>query len=543
MLNKTVAIIPARGGSKGIPRKNLRPVAGKPLIFYSIEACLKASSVDHVIVSTDDEEIALFASRFGAQVIMRPANLSDDITTLDPVIEHAAKESEILNGLSDIILTVQATSPLVKPHDIDEALNLFESGVDSVISVVDDRHLCWTVKGQKPIPAYKERVNRQQLPINYKETGAIIACRNEQLKHGSRLGKNVALHVMPQSRSFDIDNLSDLLLCESILQHKKIIFTIIGSKSTGLGHVYRALLLANELVRYEIIFVCEETEDLAVEIISEHNYPIYTAESGKLVDVILRIEPDVVINDILDTDKTYIDRIKDKDIDVINFEDLGTGTQSANLTINSLYCHVDIPNILSGPTYFCLRDEFLHPPLTVNKERLLITFGGIDEGNLTCMTIRYLEGLIRDHDLGVDIVVGPGYKHLDELNKLIQELSSLNLNLVKSTKRISDFMANAKYAVTSAGRTVLELASFQIPMIVICQNDREMTHLFASEKNGIINLGHREGLQKELLQKHFLEILTDDDVCQKLIDRQASLDLHDGKRRVIAEIVNIIEKK
>ena len=186
-----VAVIPARGNSKGIPRKNLRPMAGHPLIYYAIKSCLGAASVSKVVVTTDDEEIALFATRFGAEVIMRPTELGEDHVTLDPVISHAVDNSIVGNDI-DVVVTVQPTSPLITSEDIDGAMARFNvESCDTVLSVVDDRHLCWSIRDGNPIPDYTERVNRQQLPLKFKETGAIIACRKSVLLTGTRIGKSI----------------------------------------------------------------------------------------------------------------------------------------------------------------------------------------------------------------------------------------------------------------------------------------------------------------------------------------------------------------
>ena len=149
-IEKRIAIIPARGGSKGIPRKNLRPVAGRPLIYYSIMACLKSSLLDRVVVSTDDDEIALFAERFGADVLMRSRELADDLTTLDPVIYSVVRQAEKQwKDYYGIVISVQPTSPLIIAADIDAVIGILDVGVDTVITVVDDRHLNWTIKEQR----------------------------------------------------------------------------------------------------------------------------------------------------------------------------------------------------------------------------------------------------------------------------------------------------------------------------------------------------------------------------------------------------------
>ena len=111
---------------KGIPRKNLRPVSGKPMLFYSIDACLRSSYIDKTIVSTDDDEIALFAERFGAESYMRPSTLADDKTPLDPVIHNALLDIEKkYNDKFDLIVTVQPTSPLIQCTDIDNVVEKF----------------------------------------------------------------------------------------------------------------------------------------------------------------------------------------------------------------------------------------------------------------------------------------------------------------------------------------------------------------------------------------------------------------------------------
>lgn len=547
---KILAIIPARGGSKGIPRKNLRPLAGKPLIYYSIKAALNAHSVFKVVVTTDDEEIALFASRFGAEVLMRPNELGQDAVTLDPVIQHAFETIEEKWGVEfDIALTIQPTSPLIRSVDIDQAMQKFvDPEIDSVISVVDDRHLCWTVKNNRPIPAYKQRVNRQQLPPSFKETGAIIASRRAQLKTGTRIGENIALYEMEHARSFDIDSLADLYLCESILKHKRIVFAVTGHKEVGLGHAYRTVMLANELVKFDILFVCEEQDDLARKYILSHNYQVHTACAGSLLDTILSLSPDLVINDILDTDLTYVESLNNNNIKVVNFEDLGSGHTRADLVFNALYPH-QIPgsHIFSGVKYFCLRDEFLFAP-EIGKnisevKNILITFGGVDEGRLVTRVLQIIAPFCLENKLEINIVTGPGYMYSSDLERIIKQLSSTLIQHVSSTARISDFMAQADVAITSGGRTVFELAAMQVPTLVICQNHRETTHSFASSGNGIANLGHHETVDDEVILNTFKQLVVDQNLRMTMRERMERMDLTKGKKRVVRKICKLLEQE
>lgn len=546
----TIAIIPARGGSKGIPRKSIRPVAGMPMIYWSISACLNSSSIDHVVVSTDDDEIALLASRFGAVVVRRESSLANDAATLDPVIKHAVEKFELDSGVDiSFVFTVQPTSPLVQPHDIDQAYEKFvNERVDSVISVVDDRHLCWTIVGGQPKPAYEARVNRQQLSPNFRETGAVIACTRAQLNLGSRIGAKVGLLELPPERSFDIDNFSDLYLCESMLNRKSIVFVVVGYPEVGLGHAFRSTMLAHEFVDFDIKFVCGLESELAAEYIEKFNYKVERVASEKLIETIASIKPDIVINDILDTDVDYVTRIKSLGAKVVNFEDLGSGADKADLVVNALYPHQSNNDgrLLIGEKYFCLRDEFLFPPLVSGDSKkyhkvknILLTFGGVDEGNLTTRILKLLGDINFDGE--INIVLGPGFKHIDVLENTVHELkSSSEANIIIDTKRISDYMFAADLAITSAGRTVLELASICVPTLAICQNTRESTHTFASEKNGIVNLGVRTEVSDQVVKEKLIRILDDDQYREVLRERMRALDLTQGKKRVTEKIRKLL---
>jgi len=543
---KNLIIIPARGGSKGIPRKNLRPLAGRPLISYSIKAALDADVKARVVLSTDDDEIALFASRFGADVIFRGNELSSDKITLDPVIIDAVHKCEKkYNENYKNIITIQPTSPLIRNQDITEVVKLLNSGkFDTVLSVVDDRHLCWQEVDGKAIPAYEQRVNRQQLPSNFRETGAVIACSRKQIETGTRIGKNVGISEVPHETSFDIDNFSDFYLCEAMLMRKKIVFTVVGYAEVGLGHAFRAVMLANELVQYDILFVCEQKSNLAIEYIKSHNYSVEIAENSKLADIVIKNKPDLVINDILDTTISYMNKLTERSIPTVNFEDMGEGHEVANLVINALYPHqVPQENVFVGPKYFCLRDEFLYigtKEKTEQVTRVLITFGGVDEGNLTKSTFEAIYKICIENDIELDIIVGPAYPYEKELNDLIDTIDGLKCSVIKHTKKISEHMNQADVAITSGGRTVLELASLKVPTIVICQNEREMTHTFASSENGIINLGHRESVSIKVITDTFLKIISDHKLRTLMSQKVSEFSLLKGKVRVISKIKSII---
>ena len=549
MAGKNLVIIPARGGSKGIPRKNLRPLAGTPLIAYSIRSALAADHVTRVVVSTDDDEIAMFAERFGASVIRRPDALATDEVPLDPVILHAVEEAEMRWGETyEHVITVQPTSPFITSADIHRAIaHLEEGNVDTVLSAVDDRHLRWQETSAGLVPDYAERVNRQQLPLTYKETGAVIACTRSQLSQGTRIGKRVALIVTDKDTSIDIDSFQDLWLCEAILSRKRIAFNVIGRKDIGMGHVYRSLLVASELTGHDLYFVCNTDDNLAADYISQQNYRLVVTPKDKIVETLVSLRPDLVINDMLDTSADFITALKKAGITTLNFEDLGLGAEVADAVVNDLYPHqIPSENIFVGPRYFCLRDEFLFTPPVKHKtnvERMLITFGGVDENNLTCRVINLVAEDLAARNIQVDIITGPGYPHQDRLRDFLAGSNRGHLNLIEATPRISDYMQKADLAITSGGRTVLELASLHVPTVVLCQNHRETTHTFASSENGILNLGLCHDVSDERLRTTLLRVLDDPKLRSTMSAKAEQMDLRAGKKRVVEIITNLLQKR
>lgn len=232
---KILGIITARGGSKGVPGKNLKLLAGKPLLDYTIAAARAARRLDRVILSTEDEAIAAAARALGCEVpFMRPAELSRDETAHLPVVQHAAKWMQDHAGYrADAVMTLQPTSPLRTAGDIDAAVALLESsGADSVLSVSEvpahnhpSRTLRLDAAGNAVLFAtgepVRKRVNRRQdLPEAWLMNGAIYACRTAELfaAEPSLYGDRVVAYPMPHERSISIDDLDDWAAAERLLR-------------------------------------------------------------------------------------------------------------------------------------------------------------------------------------------------------------------------------------------------------------------------------------------------------------------------------------
>ncbi len=223
---RTLGIIPARGGSKGVKRKNIRDVAGVPLIAYTIRSALSSSSISEFVTSTDDEEIAEVAASFGSKVIMRPPELAADDTPMLPVLSHAFSVLEKDGAEFDFGIILQPTAPLRTGNDIDRAIDILESsGADTVISVykVEDCHpsRMYKINGEKLVPYAGEPKNmlRQKLEPLYHRNGAIYAFRRKLLfAKNTFIGQDTRPYIMPKSRSINIDDESDLEYADFILR-------------------------------------------------------------------------------------------------------------------------------------------------------------------------------------------------------------------------------------------------------------------------------------------------------------------------------------
>lgn len=223
---KIIAIIPARGGSRGIPRKNIRLLAGKPLIAYSIEAALKSGYIDRVVVSTEDKETAEISKRYGAEVIKRPEELAKDDTPTINVILDVLGTFKTDDFETEVIVLLQPTSPLRNVHDIDNAIEVYlKNDCESVVSVCEAEHsLYWSFKIEdiylKPIfNARYLKMRRQELPKVYIPNGAVFVSTPEKLrKHNSFYCPKTIPYIMLHERSVDIDNEIDFILAELLMR-------------------------------------------------------------------------------------------------------------------------------------------------------------------------------------------------------------------------------------------------------------------------------------------------------------------------------------
>ena len=531
--NKILVVIPARGGSKGIPRKNVRLLDGQPLISYSINVAKSSEYVDDVVITTDDSEIALLSEKFGASVIRRSEELSTDETPLDPVVYDAMVQKEKLAfDEYDLVITLQPTSPLIKPSTMDRVIEKFEDfAIDSVLTVVDDRRLSWGFdeNNQRFFPNYIERKNRQDLPKDFKETGAILATRRKFVNEVSRLGTNIDIVEVSNEESVDVTNYEDWWIAEKYLQKKKIAIVPNASESAGNKHINRCLSVASKLVFHDILFLLEETHQLGIDIIEKYNYN-YKIYDGKddLITCLRDYSPEIVLNDIADTSSEYISILKDEGYFVVNFEDLGTGSAVANVVFDALYEHdLSEKNIYTGYKYYLLRDEFYFQPqkiITHAVNNVLITFTGEDEDNLTEKVIDSILGT--NYEGRINVIVGLTYPNLEELISKYEPNQSIQI--YQNVSNISEFMFKADVIFSSASKRMYDICSLGVPTICLCQNERELSHVFANESNGFINMGLGADVERQQIVEQFVNLVNDYDLRVAMSKRMLSIDLKNG---------------
>ena len=539
--NKILVVIPARGGSKGIPRKNIRLLNNMPLISYVIGAAKSSQYVDDVVLTTDDSEIALIAEKFGASVVRRSHDLSEDNVPLDPVVYNAMIQKEKLAfDEYDIVITLQPTSPLIRSSTLDKAIEKFEDfSVDSVISVVDDRNLNWGYDedNQRYFPLYTRRANKQDLPKSFKETGGILATRRSFVHEDSRLGTNIDIIEVSRDESLEISSYEDWWLAENYLQKKRIAIVVSANNEIGVGHVFRCLSMASKLVFHDVLFLLDESHKLGIDLVNSYKFSYETYYGiDELFNKLAQYNPQIVVNDISDTSTDYVLKLKSDGYFVVNFEDLGTGTEVADVVFDSLHEHDSSQShIFSGHKFYILKDEFYFQPkkiITHGVNNVLIAFRGSDSNNLTEKVLNSI--LKTNYEGRINVVLGLGYPDKEGLISKIE--SNPAIQVYSNVPNLSEFIFKADIVFTSADRTMYEVCSLGVPTICLCQDEREQSHEFCSANNGFINMGLGWNVDETEIMNQFIGLVNDYDRRLDMNEKMLSIDLRNGFENISSVI-------
>lgn len=530
-----IAVIPARAGSKGVPNKNIRIIGNHPLVYYSINNAKKSSFINRVIVSTDSPEVKTIANQMQVEVKDRSAELCGDSVTLDSVIYDAIKDYEC-----DYVVTMQPTSPTLKVETLDAAIKyMIDNDLDTVISVINKPHLTWKKEGDKVVPNYKERLNRQYLPPCYFETGAFVISKRSIVTPQTRIGNKVNVYEISEEESKDIDSFDDLLSAGHLLRTQKVAIYVNGNNKRGVGHIYRALEIADEFYcKPDIYFDINQT-DKAIFGNTTHNIKPVDG-INELFKICEKEQYTIFINDILSTSIDYMIGLRSvlPNAKIINFEDDGEGQTKADLVFNALLNTRSFPNVYIGEKYYICGKLFLfYEPIPIKEqvERVFISFGGADPRNYTDRVLNIITKNDYFKKYKFVVALGRAKHNVEELMKLN---SYDNIEILYDVRNMPELMSSCDIAITSRGRTGYELALLGIPCIAMAQNEREETHTFISNENGYTYIGLNpddEVIEATIKMYVSLSKETRTNFQNKLLAH----DFKNGRKRVMSLINNL----
>ena len=526
---KILAIIPARAGSRGIPNKNIRIVGEHPLIYYSIKNALESSMISDVRVSTDSSDVRIIAQQMGVNVHWRDESLCGDDVTLDSVIADAIPEDVSW----DYIVTMQPTSPTLRVETLDEAIKYaIDNDFDTVISAINAPHLSWGEKDGKKIPNYTERLNRQYLPPCYMETGAFVVSKASVVTPKTRIGDKVDVFEVPEDEAQDVDTFEDLRSVAAILARQQVAIYVNGNNKRGIGHIYRALEIADEFyVKPDIYYDSNQTDPKVFGRTTHNLIPVDGI--AELYQVCKEKQYTIFINDILTTSIDYMIGLKTvmPKAKIINFEDDGEGIIKADLVFNALFHDEDLPQVKAGEKYYISGKTFMfYKPITIRDKvkRIFISFGGADPQN-------YSDRILK-------IISKPDYKEykfvvvLGRAKNNVEILMGYNkydnIEVLHDIANMPELMTSCDIGITSRGRTGYELAMLGIPSIAMSQNKREEKHGFVCNENGFSYIGLNPS--DEIIESSLkMYLRMSKESRQKFQDLLLEHDLRGGRRRVM----------
>lgn len=543
--NKILVIIPAKGSSKDIPRKNARLLGEKPIISYMIEACKNSQYVDDVVVSSDDNKVSRITERIGGTVVRPSEELNYDENLEEIIHSTMLKKESLAFDEYDIVITILPDSPLLKTSTLDKMIERFENqNIDTVIAVKGDRQLYWIFDDESKAyrALYPQRQNLNFLPKTFKETGNFVASRRQFITPESMIGQNVDLFEVSDEESVSIKTYADWGIASNYLKKKKIVF-VVSVDEFGSDNIFRCLSISSRIFFHEVLFLLEEGKDLLINNLDKYGYP-YDVFRGTndLVDKINEFKPDVVFNDMGDTSEEYMFKLKEAGHFVVNFRDYGEGYPLADLVFDDLYEHnLGESKIKVGKDYFILKDSFFLQNLKIvntDVNQVLLFFEGADLNNLS---ERVLNILIRGgFSKYIHVVLGASYENKQDFIDKYQIYS--NVIIYKNSRNLYDLLFKSDIAILSAGRAMYEACAMNVPSIILCQNERETSRIFANYHNGFINLGLVDSLSDEDILNQFNLLKDDFDKRREMSNKMRKIDLKYGFDNVWYEIKKAYRK-
>lgn len=318
---------------------------------------------------------------------------------------------------------------------------------------------------------------------------------------------------------------------------KKILFRFEAYPELGMGHVFRSMEIIKQMKDHICMAVISKKSVLALDVLNQNNIPFKIADNDEeFFNIIIKLECDIVVNDILNTKKEYVKKLKALGCRVINLEDEGSGSGYADIVVNELYEDADVKeNQYYGYKYYCLPENIIQlgkNPFHEEVTELLMLFGGTDPAYLSEKTINAMDKIKEICNIHIAVVIGPGNRRFEEIAALVgRNRYKNNIEVIKNAN-LKGLMQKADIAICSQGRTMFELAHLAIPTVIMAQNEREQKHTFASLKNGFINLGLGKDVSESCII-HAIKLLIESiNVRKELYNSMTSLNLVMGNERV-----------
>jgi len=506
MEDKNLILILAMGGSQSISRHNLRLVNNKPLLYYILKKSLDSKMGD-VYVSTDSKEIQEVTRLYGGKVIPRPTSLTKNSTTLEEIINHALTFLIKSGQNYQKCLVVSPIFPLLKVSSIKKFFVTISGNVKTVYGFARERN---------SIYAIDRDINRNLTLLSKKQTKVanllkVMAFDCKTFLNKNKFDEPIYGIEISSKEWIPINNYHDLFTIEEIIKRRKILVRVDGDRKLGLGHVYNMLTILNQFRKDDILIVMHSKRKLGDYKFKGQLYKVvYFSDRKQLEKIIEEFKPDIVMNDILNTQASYIKDIKKKGCFVVNFEDIGDGSKLADLMFSPIYDAKSTEKKKFGSSYACVRDEFRIWENNSQKKNhtILITFGGSDIRNMTLRTLK----IIQKYELRnfkIQVILGSGFSNTLSIKKLANKMikTGFIIKLEENSSIMAKHILDSDFVFSSNGRTVFEIASLKTPFITISANPREEKHVFSRLSGGGIHLGLYSQVTDEKIKNAIKQML------------------------------------
>ena len=401
----TAIFIPAIKKNVAFADDLVKKLADKTLIQRAINKARKIVPEQCIYVVTDSEEICLVCKRNNVQYYY-----DKDLWFSSPhVIDNLGFVLSQFSADYKEIILLSPYAPLLDGEDILKALEKFRSEKNCDLLI--------PVKKEKSRAFQQNKIGFREMLIGGSEHELLIESQafkilsSSLVDNGFRDKKVKPFSYELNNNLLEISSYQDWWVCEKLLNRKRIVFRVIGSETIGMGHIYRALSLAHDITDHEVIFVCDEESEIVVKKLTGMEYRYEVFKTKDIIEELINLQPNLVINDILDTDHVDVHRLQQEGIKVVNFEDFGSGATVADLTINEMFDQPVIAGekILWGREYYFVRDEFFDAKphqFNENVESVLITFGGTDQNDLTRKILYKIKSYCENRGIKIYVVAG-----------------------------------------------------------------------------------------------------------------------------------------